>query len=291
MRYAFLLILSVTTALWATTLLNVNVYERQTRVDLMLSFDTPFEGKIKKRSETADGITFLLEGVRVTQPFYKSLRNRFLDAVAVTRSGEESALVKLTTAKTPVRVHASRTVDGYGLRLRIQPRQSVAGTGKTTAATASAASRTEPLELKSDDLLPGWRYWLVIAILFTLVVLMWLAKRRSLQKAGAGTGWLMPGIPAATAGSGSEEAIVRFQKPLDAHNRLVLLEYGDRQYLLIIGNSNLHLETFTQGKITEESDFVKLYEANRQRLDRFIKNEIPDAYEAFKQNASKEEHL
>jgi hypothetical protein len=110
-----------------------------------------------------------------------------------------------------------------------------------------------------------------------------------MQKVSAG-GWLMPKKGDAP-GALPPEAVIRYQKPLDRENRLLLLEYGAKQYLMVVGNSNLLLDTFVEGRIEEEEDFARMFEANKKQLDHFLRENHPDAYEAFKANASKEEHL
>ncbi len=84
------------------------------------------------------------------------------------------------------------------------------------------------------------------------------------------------------------DAVIRFQKPLDSHNKVVLLEYNGRQYLLLVGNSNVILDRFGYDNIEEEDDFTRVFEENRQKLNQYLEEKLPDAYEVFKRNASKE---
>jgi len=129
-----------------------------------------------------------------------------------------------------------------------------------------------------------------MGILLILLTVLWFVKKKGLGSFAKGSGWLMPkGTP--YAGKIPEEAVIRFQKPLDAHNRLLLIEFGGKQYLTVVGNTNLLLDTFSAGNIEAEEDFAQMFEANKRQLDHFLKENHPDAYEAFKANASKEEHL
>ncbi|WP_457596173.1 hypothetical protein [Hydrogenimonas sp.] len=301
-----LLIILLCHGLFASVLLNENLYEREKRVDLMLSFDTPFDGTIKKRTESDGSITILLDKVQVGKPFYQSIRKSFVDSVAVTKAGSDSALVKIVPNGTKIGLRASKTVDGFGLRLRIFPLAAEAKRGteaqtppmpallrkeaqKARMNTQEPPSSVPLNTLQKEEALPGWRYWAVMGVLLLLLALLWLARKRALGNA-AGGGWLMPkkGTP---AGPLPPEAVIRFQKPLDRENRVILLEFGDRQYLMVVGNSNLLLDTFTQGRIEEEEDFARMFEANKKQLDHFLRENHPDAYEAFKANASREEHL
>ncbi|WP_456451023.1 hypothetical protein [Hydrogenimonas sp.] len=301
-----LLLILLLHPLIAAVLLNENVYERQNRIDLMLSFDTPFKGSIKKRTAADGSVTILLSGAEVQKPFYKSIRKSFVDSIAVTKSGSDSALVKIVPNKRDIGVQASRTVDGFGLRLRIFPVKK--GVKKEEAAPpmpailkkeaqkAEAAKKNlhttpRPLNsLKKDESFPGWRYWAVMGVLLLLLALLWAARKKGMQNLAKGGGWLMPN-KSPRPGDLPPEAVIRFQKPLDRENRLILIEFGAKQYLMVVGNTNLLLDTFVEGRIEAEDDFAQMFEANKKQLDHFLKENHPDAYEAFKANASKEEHL
>jgi hypothetical protein len=293
LRILLLLILLVH-GLLASVLLNENIYEREKRVDLMLSFDTPFQGSVKKSVASDGTIDILLGDVEVQRPFFKSLGQSFLDSIAITRAGEGLALVKIVPKDRKISVIASKTVDGFGLRLRIVPQHDTTNPTDRTQPNGvennPQSSTTSPngLSLASDTfMMPDWRYWSVLGgLLFLFFVLKYL-KKRAIDN-GARGGWLMP----KTLKKELEEgAVIRYQKPLDPHNRLILLEFGDKQYLMVVGNGNLLLDTFGENRIEDDASFDRMFEENRKRLDHLLQENHPDAYEAFKANASKEEHL
>ncbi len=293
MRTLFIALL-LANSLFAVTLLNQNIYERENRVDLMLSFDAPFEGIIRKSVAPNGRIDIKLSGVQVVKPFKKILHNDIVDSIAITGFNKNGALVKIIPADGTLNVDASKTIDGFGLRLRIVPKP-ISGQSRSneTAVTGSAATdqvkTSKGLDtLKSSDTLPGWRYWTVLAIMLILLLVLWIVKRRKFS-GRLGAGWLMP--KAAGANTYPEGAIIRYQKPLDPQNRLLLLEWGGRQYLMVVGNSNLLLDTFSEEKIEDPESFTSLFEANKKQLDHFLKENHPDAYEAFKANASRDDHI
>ena len=290
----FLLLILLVHSLIASVLLNENIYEREKRVDLMLSFDTPFQGSVKKSVASDGTIDILLSDVEVQRPFFKSLGQSFLDSIAITRAGKGLALVKIATKDNKIAVVASKTVDGFGLRLRILPRYGTANPpnggrphGPEKNPQLSMDSRNG-LSLASDTFqLPDWRYWSVLGGLLFLYFALKFFKKRTLDNNDHG-GWLMPKTLKKELDKG---AVIRFQKPLDPHNRLILLEFGKKQYLLVVGNGNLLLDTFGENRIEDDASFDRMFEENRKRLDHFLQENHPDAYEAFKANASKEEHL
>ncbi len=294
MRILLLLILLFHSA-FSAQLLNENIYERDNRIDLMLSFDTPFAGGIKKRVAADGTVQMILTGVELKKPFRKNLQNDFVESIAVVKRDDKSAAVLIVPKSDNIRVTASKTIDGFGLRLRILPPSTATiatEQASTPVATATVQPQGTPLNtLDASKSMPGWRYWAVMGILLFLLVILWIVKKRAASgvKSGMG-GWLLPKNRAGGQGI-VPEAQIRYQKALDPHNRLLLLEFSGKQYLMVVGNSNLLLDTFAEGHIDDEESFSQMFENNKRQLDHFLKEKHPDAYEIFKSNASKEEHL
>ncbi|SFP09225.1 hypothetical protein [Hydrogenimonas thermophila] len=291
MKYLFALIL-FTNLLLSATLLNQNIYDRENRVDLMLSFDTPYDGKIRQAKDERT-VNIFLSNVQLQQPFSKQLQNSLVSSITITRADSESIMIKITSASKKLKVEASRTLDRFGLRLRIVPSEisSQKTSIKPSYEYTNQSSQSQPINLKNDsDTLPGWRYWTVIGIMLFLLVVLFLIKKRGIGTSSIkGAGWLMPKNQQI---SPIPEAIIRYQKPIDRQNRIVLLEFNERQYLMLLGNSNILLDSFSQASIIEDEDsFNQLFEANKKQLNNFLKENHPDAYEAFKENATKEERL
>ena len=60
----FLILLICLTSSFSASLLTYNIYERNDRVDVMLSFDVPYDGKIyEKSTDNNKEITLVLEGL------------------------------------------------------------------------------------------------------------------------------------------------------------------------------------------------------------------------------------
>jgi len=276
-------ILLLVNSIFAATLLNQNIYDRENRVDLMLSFDTPFNGKIKKSNDDKT-INIFLSNVQIQQPFFKELQNSLVSSITITKADYANALIKIVPSKNELKVEASRTIDKFGLRLRVLPAQVI-----NYKNSNYYAQQNSNIELNNSTPISSWRYWIVIAILLFLLAVLFFIRKRLKSSGPFKGGWLMPkqkNLPDFT------EANVKYQKPLDRENRLVLVEFNGRQYLMLLGRSNILLDTFTQANIIEDEDtFNHIFETNRRQLNQFLKENHSDAYEAFKKNASKDERL
>lgn len=251
----------------ASNLLTYNVYERSDRVDIMLSFDAPHEGGISQKND-ATSITLTINDLGYDKMIEKSINSNIIQELTIIPEKNNTLKVVLKSDKK-VSVVASKTVDGFGLRIRSSIMQAPA---QSASETVSASSL--PATASSTDFVDT-RYIIVIVILLFLVVLMlWIKKRLGIQTIkpasaasnGGGKSWLF------NPKTGSQQEVnVLHKKQIDNQNSVVLFEYGTIKYLVMTGNSNVLLEKFQNGEVKDDNDFEKVFEENRRRLDDYLK--------------------
>ncbi len=257
-------------ALWswvsASNLLTYNVYERSDRVDIMLSFDAPHEGSISQKSD-ATTITLTINDLGYDKMIEKSINSNIIQELTIIPEKNNTLKVVLKSDKK-VSVVASKTVDGFGLRIRSSIMQA------PTQSSSDAVTTSIPTSSTSSTDFVDTRYILVIIVLLALVVLMfWIKRRLDIQtlkpmsaKGGNGKSWLF------NPKTGTQQEVnVLHKKQIDNQNSVVLFEYGTIRYLVMTGNSNVLLEKFQNGEVKDDNDFEKVFEENRRRLDDYLK--------------------
>jgi hypothetical protein len=275
MRSIFLLLLPL--LLFGSKILSYNVYERSKHVDIMLTFDTPYEGKLSQIKR--DGkIILKLQGASIESPKIKTLRTSFLRKMTITPIGSHTEII-LQTAPD-IKMSASKTSDAYGLRLRF----SKAVATQQTAATAKTATATSlPTKRVSEF---NNAYYIVIAILlFGIILMLWLKKK--MGSPASKSKWLFKN------GTKKEGISVRFQKPLDPKNRVAMLDYEGQSYLVLLGNSNVLLDKFIDGKpVSTQSEFDKILDDNKTELDSYLQleSEELEPLQSYKDKASGRVH-
>jgi len=251
----------------ASNLLTYNVYERSDRVDVMLSFDAPHEGSISQKND-ATSITLTINDLGYDKMIEKSINSNIIQELTIIPEKNNTLKVVLKSDKK-VSVIASKTVDGFGLRIRSSVMQS------PTQSSSEAVSSSLPTVPSSSVDLIDTRYIIVIAILLFLVfVMFWIKKRLAIQT-------IKPSNGAAQKGGKSwlfnpktgtqQEVTLLHKKQIDNQNSVVLFEYGTIKYLVMTGNSNVLLEKFQNGEVKDDTDFEKVFEENRRRLDDYLK--------------------
>lgn len=276
MKYLLLLLLPY--LLFGSKILSYNVYERSNRVDVMLTFDTPFDGKLSQNIKN-NKIILKLKGASIEAPKIKNINTSYLHKMTLTPINSHTEII-LQTA-TDVHMNASKTSDSYGLRLRF-----VKGTpiSKAPVKKASVFADSTSLPTKQANEFNNSYYIVISILLLGIVIMLWLKKKMGLPQAKGKQAWLFKG------GAKKEGISVRFQKPLDPKNRVAMLDYEGQSYLVILGNSNILLDKYSGGKpVTSQSDFDKVLNDNKSELDSYLRldnTEEVEPLQSYKEKAS-----
>ncbi|WP_024953880.1 hypothetical protein [Sulfurospirillum arcachonense] len=269
----------------ASNLLTHNIYERSDRVDVMLSFDSPYEGKItQKRGENITTLT--LSDLTYDKLIEKNINSPILQAFTI-EPDKDNIKVILKSEKN-IAVIASKTVDGFGLRIRTKP--IFINKIQSTKVSSVTTNTKTPITTKlSEDLIDS-RYLSVILLLSIMILFMFWVKKRVANKqtqvkAKNKNSWL---FKQDTQNNSNGEINVLHKKQIDNSNSVVLLEFDDKKYLVMTGNSNVLLEKFSKSDIKNDSDFEKAFEDNRKKLDEYLKIQKDDSFDNYKSKAAGE---
>ncbi|MEK6658597.1 MAG: hypothetical protein AABY36_02820, partial [Campylobacterota bacterium] len=110
-----LLIFIIPFSLYASKILSYNIYDRTDRVDVMITFDTPYEGVIKQKTNDS-AISIKLQDTSIESSKIKQLSSKYIKSITISPMQGYTEIV----AEVPpsVTLQASKTSDAYGLRLR-----------------------------------------------------------------------------------------------------------------------------------------------------------------------------
>ncbi len=232
------IIIFLATILFGANLVNVNFFPQKNKLDILFSLDEKFNGKVIKIAKNE----FLITNIKSNENFYKKFDDFFVKEVKISPKNNDILIQFITFNKYKTSV--SLTPDGYGLRFRI-----------------------ENLEVKKDnyltlqnpqDSLDYFSYIISVAILIIIAIILWIIRKK-----------IKP-LPV------KSDIKILFQKPIDAKNRVVLIEFNNRKYLVLVGNSNILLDVFDENMMNIKQDFDNfLNEEINEKLDNlqnYIKN-------------------
>ncbi len=270
----FLLFLLVCSSLFSANILSYNIYDRTDRVDIMFTFDTPFTGSITQKRQN-DKIIIKLEDSKIESPKIKNISSDYVSRLTIAPIGNEVQII----TKTPpnVGMTASKTSDGYGLRLRFMTK--VATTPKTTIANPNLSQ----LQTKPDTEI-STSYMVVVALLLLSTLALFVFKKRFTQNRVKKV--KKPSLFGKQI-ENHDDINIRFQKSIDNNNKVVMLEFGTESYLVVLGNSNLLLDKFDASGISTENEFEEMLDSKHQELDQFLKiKKESEAFQSYKEKAS-----
>lgn len=261
--------------LFASKILSYNVYDRTDRTDIMITFDTPFQGVIKEKS-TASKIVLTLSDVSIESPKLKKVSSKYIRTLSIIPLNNATQIVASIT-NSGVHLSASKTTDGYGLRLRFSSKGTTAK--ETTEQEAQNSLSMLPTK-KGPDISNS--YYIVISImLLGVFILLYLKKKvqakqvtpKKVKKAA----WLFESTNKAPKKSqetqeneSNNNVTIRFQKAIDGDNSVVMLDFGPQSYLVLMGKSNILLDKFTDEKPSSQQDFESILQSRHEELESFL---------------------
>jgi hypothetical protein len=259
--------------LYGAKILNYNVYDRTDRVDIMITFDTPYNGVIKQNTTKAK-LILTLDNVTIEAPKYKKIASKYLQALSIVPLKNSTQIIAAVPSHA-IKLHVSKTTDGYGLRLRFT-------TETATRKKELQQTNQDPLAAlptkKGNDLTKS--YYIVIAILVAGIFFLFYIKRKIDPKQKAALkapkkkeNWLFQSTntPPATDETKSPNSVtIRFQKAIDSENSVIMLDFGPQSYLVLMGKSNILLDKFTDEKPTSQHEFESILQSRNEELESFL---------------------
>ena len=234
----------------AATLREYTLYTKSDHVDLMLTFDAPYPGRIT-RMQKEGVMTLMLDGVAFNRPkVHRKVASDLLDTV--TLEGDPKGMRITLAAKAPLQVTASKTIDNTGLRLRIEKKSLTEDSALQPIPAPQAQTTAKPPFDFSFALIK------IMLVLAGLILFLWLLKRWIERRRGGA--WLF-------GEQGGESGIrIVAQKPIDMRNRVTLIAYEEKQYLVLLGENALLLDRFED----EEAAFERLLQKHGKRLGEYL---------------------
>ncbi|QOP43717.1 hypothetical protein FJR45_07040 [Sulfurimonas sediminis] len=281
-------------SLYASKILSYNIYERTDRADVMITFDTPYTGQIKQ-SISKSKIIIKLEDATIESPKIKKVSSEYLHSLTITPLNNETLIVASISPST--KLIASKTSDGYGLRLRFADKTAVKSSTLKKAPSSSVNSLSA-LPTKKDDTMSS-SYYIVVAILILgILILLYIKKKMKPLPANTKTSnnnWLFKDTKQSPLQNDNtdmteQNVSIRFQKAIDEKNSVVMLDFGNQSYLVLMGNGNILLDKFTDNKPASQQEFDEILQSRHEDLEKFLgksqTSQKQEPLQAYKERAA-----
>ncbi|AZV45998.1 hypothetical protein C3L23_01550 [Nautilia sp. PV-1] len=230
--------------LFGANLINVNFFESKNKLDILFSLDGVFKGKVKQVSKNS----YILTDISTDKVIQKEFTKNFINSIII--SPDKNGVRIDITANKPIKTSVALTPDGYGVRFRIINEKPIK--------VQNVQNSLQNLNANKEGL-DAVSYIVGISILIILALILWFLKRKTAS---------LPSL--------RENMKVLAQKPIDAKNKIVLFEYQDRKYLMLIGNTNVLLDVFADDVAVpkNEVEFDEMLKLSKKynNIDKYIQN-------------------
>ncbi len=237
-----LVLLVVGVFLFATNLINVNFFEGKNKIDILLSLDNVFEGRVKQIGK----YSYLITNIKSDKVIQKEFNDKFINSIII--SPQNNGIKVDVITKSKIKTSVALTPDGYGLRFRI-----------VNLTLKSKDVNIQKVPHANDSGFDMFSYLMALLVLVILAGILWFIKRNKIS------------LPSANL-----QMKVIMQKPIDVKNKVVLFEYQNRKYLMLIGNTNLLLDVFSEDTPVpkNEVEFEEMLKLSKKydNIEQYIKN-------------------
>lgn len=241
--------------LYGVKLISYDIYDRNDRVDLMLSFDNAYSGKISQKKEK--NLTLLtFSDLSYSKDDLKELHSKLVDKISISSKNNNTYI--MLQNKQNINLELSSINDKFGIRVRAVEQ------GNAQVATTALNSTQDLMPKPKSTSLEGYdytNYILVMLILVILLIVLWWFKKTMIYKNN----------------NASRDFTLIFQRFLDKNNQLIVFDHANKRYTVIIGNSNVLLESaeIPQDQIIKhaektEKNFDSFFEDNKKRIQNLI---------------------
>lgn len=235
------------TILFSSSVLDSKIYERDNRVDLLLSFDKMFEGSVSKHIKDKKTYIIITDAVAKEDEVF-SFKKPFLQNIKIYKN-ENSILVEFDVTQADIEI--AKTSTGYGLRMRVKKAETSARKKEYGKKVAEKPKIGENIADISDKY--AIMVIFILTLIFILVLIKYFGKKRTFKS---------------SAGFANDVKIV-YSKPIDAKNRVTLIEFKAREYLILTGeNGNILLDKGYAENSTD--DFDSLLKNNSKNLQSYL---------------------
>jgi flagellar biogenesis protein FliO len=198
------------------------VYPSDKKIDMMLSFDAKYSGKVSKYK--SDSIVKIkLFDLKISKSISENINSSIIKKFQIIPL--EDRVEILIETKTNVNIDISKTVDESSIRVEL--------------------SEKKELKLKEDNMIDYERYFIVMGILFIIVIVLLYFKK---QVENGQISWIKK-----NSDNLPKDLEIVFQKPVDIKNKIILISFKNKEYLVFVSpNSTILLDDFN---ISKKDDF------------------------------------
>ncbi|MDO7252608.1 hypothetical protein [Helicobacter cappadocius] len=222
----------------------IEVFDRGNSIDVMFFSNMQFTSSPQEFNIQNEKI-ILLKNATTKQKLQRNFASSVLTSLEIFSKNKDIYIVP--KSKIPFEINASKSKDGYTLRLRFLFKKSIDNVNSIIKTPSSIKPDLFKSETSSNSTSLGmqdYQYWLVLGFMVALILIMFFVRK----KIRSSTNKTIFEIK-------NSKLQILATKNIDANNRLLLLGGEKYQYLILLGNKqNILIDKIN---IDNSSEFIK----------------------------------
>lgn len=207
----------------SATIKDIEIFDRKENLDLLLLSDGIFSTNpeiLKMQNEKI----ITLKNTSIDQKWQKHLSSSILNSIEVFSKNKNLYIVPKSEKK--ITIQAAKSKDGYTLRLRFIPEQSIDHIDSLINKTPEIKSKPIATFKKNSVLEEDYQYWAVLGIMgLLIIVLVFVRKKINLDNP-----WKKNKLDHHTS------LQILSAKNIDTNNKIILIQSQNYRYILLLGN-------------------------------------------------------
>lgn len=262
--FSFILLFS--NLAFGVNLMKYEVFDSTGEIDIVLSFDQQYNPTIFQNQENGT-ITITLKDVISEEKYINQLNSKILSEFTIVPFDNSTQIIFYKAHDIKTQALASK--DNLSLTLRIT--NPAFKQLEIESSTEQVSSKNEANPILSIRKYVGFIVGALILLLVLIFAKLFFRKKRdkSLENFFEQNECIYESKTQNLPTTISQVQVI-FQKQLDADNRVVMLQFEHKKYLVLLGASNLLLDQFGEDFIHSEEDFQEFFKNNKKSLSEFI---------------------
>ncbi|PAF41478.1 hypothetical protein [Helicobacter sp. 11S03491-1] len=256
-KILWMLIISVLLAQGAI-IKKIEVFNRKDGVDLLLFSDKKFSSNPQEFKIEGNKI-IVLKDTYLKQKWEKKINSSLLESLEIFSNKKDIYIIPKSSKS--FKIQAAKSRDGYTLRLRFLPIQTIDNVKSLITQPTLIKSSPINLSKNSSPIPQDYQYWIVLAVMAILILVLLILRKK-----------INPNTLKKTTLIPTSSLHILSTKNIDNHNKLVLFQIKNYGYILLLNNKQnllvgeINLET-TGERTKIDDDFWNTIKKSNQSLN------------------------
>lgn len=223
MKKIFLILTLVAHCVFAQSIIKkIEIFDRGNNIDVMFFSNSIFTAS-PQEFNIQDEKIILLKNTKSNQKIKKEFPSSVLKSLEIFSKNNDIYIIP--KSKLPFKIQASKSKDGYTLRIRFAPIDSIDNISSIIEKSPSIKPQSLNLTQPSNTGIKDYQYWLVLIVMIILILIMLFVRKK-----------FSPINNKTLFNAKSSKLEILSSKNIDANNKILIIGNEKYEYIILLGS-------------------------------------------------------